>query len=243
MTWRFPVHLDALREEIATIARETHTRGWVANHDGNLSVRLPDDTLLATPTAVSKRKISASDLLILAKDGTLLSGAGRPFSELSLHLAVLEARPDQSVVLHAHPPHATAFAICNRDLPVAIAEGVVSLGATIPVAPYAPPGSPESNRAAARASRISNGFLLASHGVMTTGTSPEQAFLRMELIEHLAHIHIAAQALGSPQALPDADLALLLAKREKAGLSPPGAGDLDADNQWVHGEIQRLLGS
>ena len=42
-----------LRRELAEVARKLHARGWVANHDGNVSVRLPGGGFLATPTAVS----------------------------------------------------------------------------------------------------------------------------------------------------------------------------------------------
>ena len=45
------------REAISATSRLLWDRGWVANHDGNITVRLDDGRLLATPTAVSKRLI------------------------------------------------------------------------------------------------------------------------------------------------------------------------------------------
>ena len=50
---------EALRREIVQASLQLHARGWVANHDGNLSARLdgpqdPSMRLLCTPTAVSK---------------------------------------------------------------------------------------------------------------------------------------------------------------------------------------------
>ena len=43
-----------------------HAAGWVANHDGNVSVRLTGSRFLITPTAVSKRDVDDAMLLVVA---------------------------------------------------------------------------------------------------------------------------------------------------------------------------------
>ena len=45
------------RAELARLLQRLHARGWVANHDGNLSVRLRPGQLLCTPTATSKADV------------------------------------------------------------------------------------------------------------------------------------------------------------------------------------------
>ena len=44
-----------LRAQIAEVARHLHQRGWVANHDGNVSARIEPGAsrYYATPTATS----------------------------------------------------------------------------------------------------------------------------------------------------------------------------------------------
>jgi len=42
------------RREIASFGKMLHERGYVAAMDGNLSVRLDERRILATPTAMSK---------------------------------------------------------------------------------------------------------------------------------------------------------------------------------------------
>src|SRR4051812_718884 len=101
--------LPRLRAELVSTSRRLHENGWVANHDGNLSVRLHGQRLLITPTAVSKRDVDDSMLLIVDMNGKVLEGRRKPFSELSVHLAIYKARPEAEAVLHAHPPYATAF--------------------------------------------------------------------------------------------------------------------------------------
>lgn len=97
-----------LRAELLDYCHRLHARGWVANHDGNLSVRLRPGQILCTPTATSKAEVREESLLIVDEAGTRLAGKGKPFSELSLHLAVLRTRPDAMAVVHAHPPYAMA---------------------------------------------------------------------------------------------------------------------------------------
>lgn len=213
-----------LKEEVARIARALHAAGWVANHDGNITVRLPDGRLLATPTAVSKRLIGTDRVLTLDAGGKHLEGPGKPFSELNLHLAAYRARPDITCVLHAHPPTATGFAVAGRPLQAAIiAEAVVSIGANVPLVPYARPGTRESAAAVAAELTQAHVVLLENHGVLAVGSDLEQAFCRAELAEHLAKITLAAEAAGQPRTIPAEDVAALLEKRRKAGLEPPGA--------------------
>ena len=73
-----------LRAQVAEVARHLHARGWVANHDGNISLKLNGQRLLITPTAVSKGDVDESMLLIVDYSGKVLEGRRKPFSELEL---------------------------------------------------------------------------------------------------------------------------------------------------------------
>ena len=89
-----------LRAEVSGIARTLHARGWVANHDGNVSVR-DGARYLATPTATSKRLVTDRTVLELDPKGAVV-GQGRVFGEIGLHLAVYDRRPDVNCVVHSH---------------------------------------------------------------------------------------------------------------------------------------------
>jgi L-fuculose-phosphate aldolase len=195
--------------------------GWVANHDGNVSVRLNGNRLLITPTAVSKLDVDDSMLIIVDLSGKVLEGRRKPFSELELHLAAYRARPEVDCVLHAHPPHATAFGLTGVELgPIAMPELAVSLGDSIPTVPRLMPKTPELGKAVEAACGKVDAMLLAGNGALTLGASLEQALLRMELVEHYAKILAIARGLGPVQPLPSGDLQKLLEARAKAGLGP-----------------------
>jgi L-fuculose-phosphate aldolase len=211
-----------LRLQVAEVARDLHARGWVANHDGNVTVR--DGSLyLATPTATSKRQVSDREILELDAKGSVVAGGGKVFGEIGLHLAVYARRPDVGAVIHAHPPCATAIACCGSN-PLErpfIAEAVVSLGPVLPRVPFAAPGQPAVT-ALAPWCELVDAALLGNHGVITWGRDLEQALLRMELVEHLAKIASAAAPLGGVVPLPESALAPLLAARAKAQLGRAG---------------------
>ncbi len=215
----------ALRTELVEYARLLHARGWVANHDGNISLRLPGDRFLATPTATSKARVTAGSLLTVDGTGAKVGTAGgKPFSELGLHLAVFAARPDVRAVVHAHPPHATAFAVAGRGLDQAfLAEAVVSLGPGVPTVPYAAPGAGAVTALQPFLLEY-DAVLLGNHGVLAWGQDLEQAYLRLELVEHLARIAFIAHGLGGVRALPASALPALAEARAKAGLGPRGRG-------------------
>jgi L-fuculose-phosphate aldolase len=209
--------VKALRVQVAEVARWLHASGWVANHDGNVTAR-DGARFLATPTATSKRLIGERDLIEVDAKGTV-HGAGKAFGELGLHLAVYERRPDVGCVVHAHPPNATAIS-ASRGNPIErpfIAEAVVSLGPRIPKVPYAQPGD-AARAALAPWCELVDAVLLGNHGVIAWGADPEQAVLRLELVEHLARIAVAAAPLGGIEPLPEAAIAPLLAARAKANL-------------------------
>ena len=206
-----------LRVQIAEAARLLHQFGWVANHDGNISVR-DGARFVATPTATSKRVIQERDLIEVDAKGAVV-GQGKVFGEIGLHLVVYERRPDIHCVVHAHPPYATAIG-GSRSNPIErpfIAEAVVSLGPKIPKLPYAQPGEP-AKAALAPWCELVDAVILGNHGVIAWGATPEQALLRMELVEHLAKIAIAAAPLGGVEPLPEAAIGPLLAARAKAGI-------------------------
>ncbi|MEO8703663.1 MAG: class II aldolase/adducin family protein [Kofleriaceae bacterium] len=206
-----------LRAQVAAVSRHLHDRGWVANHDGNVTAR-DGARYLATPTATSKRLIGDRDVIELDPKGKVV-GAGRVFGEINLHLAVYERRPDVNCVVHAHPPYATAIS-ASRGNPIErpfIAEALVSLGPKIPKITYAQPGDP-ARAALAPWCELVDAVILGHHGVIAWGADPEQALLRLELVEHLARVAVAAAALGGVEPLPDAAIGPLLAARAKAGI-------------------------
>ena len=218
------IHLGELtlaqhRRQLLAVAHELHARGWVANHDGNVTLRLEGGHLLATPTALSKRVLTESDLIVVDAEDRVVQGGRRPFSELKLHRTVYAARSKVRAVVHTHAPNATALAVVGVPVePRMLAESVVSLGTRVPLLPYAFPQSAEQIAQLRAAAGEFDAVTLGNHGVLAWGEDLEQAFLRAELVEHLAGIQLRALQLGRVTLVPEPDIARLLEARKKAGL-------------------------
>ncbi|HET9752356.1 MAG TPA: class II aldolase/adducin family protein [Myxococcales bacterium] len=205
-----------LRAQVAQAARRMHARGWVANHDGNVSARIGRDRIVITPTATSKSEVDEASLVVIDLQGRVVEGVRKPPGETELHLAAYRARPDVGAVLHAHPPYATAFGVARVPLePVCLPEAVVSLG-RIPLAPFAMPKSPLATEAVSRCAAEAEAMLLPGNGALTLGPDVQLCLLRMELVEHLATVLHHARALGGALPLSEEEMAALARQHQDA---------------------------
>lgn len=106
----------AARSWICEVGRRLYLRNYVAANDGNISVRLSDGTVIATPTNVSKGYMDEDMLVKLNLDGGLISEGIRPSSEIKMHLRIYNDNEEVFGIVHAHPPISTAFAIAGIHL-------------------------------------------------------------------------------------------------------------------------------
>ncbi|MES2180354.1 MAG: class II aldolase/adducin family protein [Gemmatimonadota bacterium] len=211
---------DGVRAEFArgivSVCRRLYDAGLIAGQDGNVSVRLPSDTLLVTPAGASKCDVTERDLIELTLNGEKVSGAGSASSEILMHLRIYARRPDVRAVVHAHPPTATGFGVAGHDLMDDILpEAIFSLGG-VPLVPYATPGTPALSDAMEPFLANHDGFLLANHGATTVGPTLQLAHQRMESLEHAARILVVARSLGRVNALSASDGDVIRAARAAA---------------------------
>jgi len=203
------------REQIVRYGRMLHERCFVAATDGNLSVRLDQNRILATPTCMSKGSMRPSDMVIVDREGQLLSGKRRVSSEIAMHLLIYRLRPDVKGIVHAHPPTATGFAAAGVPLnqPL-VCEVVIGLG-SIPLAKYGTPGTPELTNALEPLVPQYDAILMSNHGVVAYGSDLDQAYMKMETVEHFARIALVTHQLGHQQPLGAAEVEKLAVVREK----------------------------
>ena len=212
---------SALRQSIVHYLQAMDSKGWVANHDGNVSVRLAGDRFLCTPTAMAKADIKAEDLIIISNDGKVVRGQKRLFSEWVLHRAVYQARPEVGAVFHSHAPYTTALGASGQPLPHPfLPEAVVSLGPEIPSVPLTMPGEQAVDALNGVLAR-GQSCVIEGNGLLSWGVDLEQAFLRMELVEHLAKIANHAHVYGGVRRLDTRMVEVLTAKHVKANLAAP----------------------
>ena len=192
---------EQARADIVEVGRRLWARGYVASNDGNISVRLDEHRLITTPKSVSKGFMTPDMMVTTDLRGRILSGDRHPSSELLMHLAVYEQRPDVHAIVHAHPPIATGFAVAGIPLTNAVLAEVVTTLGSIPIADYGTPSTTELADAVRRHIRAHDGLLLANHGAITVAQEVFAAYYKMETIEHFAQISLTARLLGGERLL------------------------------------------
>jgi L-fuculose-phosphate aldolase len=216
---------ERIKAAICEIGQRMWQRGLVAGSDGNISVRLNDEQILCTPTMCSKGFMQPADICLLELTGEQVAGEKRRSSEALLHLEILKARPDVKSVVHCHPPHATAFAITGRSIPMgAMAEADVFLG-DVPLVPYETPGTAAFAKTILPFVHDSNACLLANHGAVTYGPSLEQAYNLMEVLDAYCRILLLSEQLGPVRTLSNDYRSALAKIRQRGGFVPPSVGE------------------
>ena len=176
--------IDVIKEQICDVCHKMWQLGWVAANDGNVSAKLDDGTILATPTGMSKSFITPDKLIRIDAKGNVLEAAEglRPSSEIKMHLRCYDKRDDVMSVIHAHPPGATGFAVAHKAMDMYnMIEDVAAIGA-VPLTPYGTPSTTEVPDAIEPYLEEHDVMLLENHGALAVGSDVITEFYRMEKI-------------------------------------------------------------
>lgn len=190
--------MEQIKDQICDVCHKMWQLGWVAANDGNVSALLDDNTILTTPTGMSKSFVTPEELIRVDRQGNVLEAAGglRPSSELKMHLRCYDRRDDVRSVIHAHPPGATGFAVAHKPMDMYnMIEDVAAIGA-VPLTPYGTPSTMEVPDAIEPYLQEHDVMLLENHGALAVGSDVITAFYRMESLELWAKITINAVILG-----------------------------------------------
>ena len=201
--------LNAYRQEIINATTRLLSRGIMqASQHGNMSLRLPGTDKFLLTSVGGLDDLKPETICLLDMEGNLIEGYISPVAReiVGMHSVVYQHREEVGSVLHTHSPAATAFAIANREIPVAYEAQVRFLGTIpVPVAGYGPRGSGESveNIAAIlRENRATGALLLANHGTLTWGDNPATAVQGSVILEESAIATMGAEALGGAKEIP-----------------------------------------
>ncbi len=193
------------------VGQRLDRKGMIAANDGNLSWRDADGTILITATGARKGYLGTDEVVRIDLNGELLFGKRPPSSELAMHLAILRVRPDVRAIVHAHPAIATGFAVARRPMDQCVLPEIILTLGSVPIAPYGTPGTDELPRGIEPVAREHDVFLLANHGAVALGPDLEEAYFRMERVEHTARILLVSQMLGRTHQLSGEQVSRLLA--------------------------------
>ncbi len=212
------------KEAIIEIGKRAYAKGYVSGSDGNITVKVAENEVWATPTGVCKGFMTEDMLIKLDLDGGIIQkGSLNMTSEIKMHLRVYKENPDIQAVVHAHPPMGTAFAVAGLTLEEPMmAENVVFLG-VVPCSSYAKPGSEEVPNSIAPYCNDYNACFLANHGTLTWGETPFEAYYRLESLENCCYIQTVLKSqLKTANLLTEEQVEGLYEIRKAAGIKRGG---------------------
>lgn len=189
------------RTQLVELGASLFARGYSVGGAGNISLLLPDGTVMATPTNSCLGRLAERDISIADMAGNHISGS-KPTKELPLHLAVYKAKPECRAVVHLHSTYITALS-CMAALDPENALRpftpyyVMKIG-QLPTIPYCKPGAAELGTKTAAVAGKANAFLLANHGSVVCGPTLLDAVNSAEELEETAKLYFLLLYSGKP---------------------------------------------
>ena len=229
-----------MKRQICEIGRRIYEKGFAAANDGNISVRMPGGHYLCTPTGVSKGFLKPSDIATVDDQGKQIDGNKPRTSEILLHLEIFHELDWVNSVVHAHPPHATAFAVAGIDVPSCILPEVEIFIGQVPLADYDTPGSKDfAETILPHLRQKANTILLANHGAVACDSTLEQAYFHLETLDMYCRILLLSKEIGNVRQLGPEKMQDLLNIKKTMGIAD---SRMDGDTCAICGSDEFLRG-
>jgi L-fuculose-phosphate aldolase len=241
-------HCQALKEQICDIGRRMWQREYVDGNGGNIAIRVGEDVALCTPTLISKGFMTPEDMCLVDFEGNQLVGTKKRTSEILMHLQIMKRQPRAVATVHCHPPYSTGFAVAGVEPPTCMIPEF-EVFASVAIAPYRTPGTPEMGQLVADLVDKHNTILMANHGVVSwSHNNVEDAYFKMEILEAYCRTILVASQLGKPvNTMTASQLQDLLKIKQNLGIPDPRHGlkecELCDNNEWRPGVTCAINGN
>jgi len=186
----------SLREDLIRICHKVYEHGYVSAYDGNISVATPGNTFLITRSGINKGDVTERDILEIDVTGKILKGDGKVSTEYKLHFFAYSRRKDVNAIVHCHPVYTTAFSAAAEELPHYIFPEVILTLGKVPLCKYATPSTEELPKSLLPYIDFAWAFMLQNHGAVTLGKTLDDAYYKMEKLEHSAKTLFLAKMIG-----------------------------------------------
>jgi L-fuculose-phosphate aldolase len=224
-----------IKRQICEMGERMYKQGFVAANDGNISFRLGNGRYLCTPTGVSKGFLKPEDIAVVDDEGKQIGGNKPRTSEILLHLEIFHELPEINAVCHAHPPHATAFAVAHVEVPMCVLPEVEILIGRVPIAEYDTPGGKDfAETILPHLRNKANTILLANHGAVACDKDLEHAYFHLETLDMYCKILLLSKQIGRVEQIATPKVRELLDIKQRLGID---------DERFDGGECCTLAGS
>ncbi len=190
--------LAELRQQVFAYAKQMASDSLAHGAQGNISALDQESGLIAvTPSAADYATMTADDIVVIDRAGTIIEGRWKPTIETPLHTLFYQRRADVGAVIHCHAPYVSGFAAALQPVPVVLLETACAAGSTIPCAPTMPSGTAEFAALMLDTIGSHQAAVMGQHGLVVCGQNLKRAYATAIAVEDSARAYLLARQLGS----------------------------------------------
>jgi L-fuculose-phosphate aldolase len=204
-----------LKQKLVEVCHKVYEKGFVAAYDGNISARSENNTIIITRSGICKGNVTVNDIIEIDLNGKIISCKGKISTEHKIHLYAYQKRNEVNAVVHCHPVYATTFALLGEGLEKHYLPEVLLTIGKVPLCKYATPSTEKVPLSLEPYINYSWAVLLQNHGAVTLGKNLDDAYSKMEKLEHAAKIILLARLIGKPRELSKKNINELLKISER----------------------------
>jgi len=192
-------------EHMAGAFRVFSRKGFTEGMSGHISVRDPEfpHYFWTNPLGRHFGLLKASDMILLDYSGAVVGGnRSRPANAagFQIHAAVHKARPDVNAACHTHSKAGKAWSVFCRKLEMLNQDVCYFYGDAHAV--YSEFGGivfsqEEGDRLAAALGAKGKGLILRNHGILTVGSTVDEAAYLFTLMERSCEVQLMVEAAAA----------------------------------------------
>lgn len=197
-----------LRRQLAAAYRLVEHFGWTELIYGHLTARVPGEAphFLINPYGLNYDEVTASNLVKIDLDGKIVEPSEHPvnYAGFVIHSAIHMAHAERhKVVMHTHTR--AGMAVCAlRDGLLPVSMVATAFHGKLSYHDYEGPSLDLDERGRLLKNLGDNqAMMLRNHGLLATGRSVPEAFLRLYRLERACQIQLDAAAAGTLNVMGD----------------------------------------
>ena len=193
--------LQQAKTELAAALRAAALHGYNEGIDNHFSYAVPgsDDLFLLNPYGPDWSELTASDILVVDGDGTVVDGDGEwEITAFMIHRGAHRARASARCVFHTHMPWATAVSATEGGFDTTLSQGAMGFHGRVSSLPYGglAHAADEGNRIGSAVGEDTIAVMLENHGVLVIGRDVPEAWTRLYFLERACQVQVLAHSTG-----------------------------------------------
>lgn len=192
-----------LRRELCTLIKRAYRNGLFSSSQGTYSARVDGDNFIITPWGKDRQYLEPQDLVRI--ENGMVELDKKPSRATKFHMEIYKQHPEINSIIMAYPPNIMAFAVTDEEFDARlIPESYIALK-TVRKFPFGASISDPAKLAAEMT--LKNPVAIEENDMLiVVGTSPLNAFDRLEVAEYSAKSVISTKRMRDIVKISDEEI-------------------------------------